>query len=198
MPKEYLPIDPLKNLREQTSQNLVSPLINKVEIEKDPSSASYQIVEHSSNVSRNVILVVCFIFLLLNTLSIILDVNFKKYKQRTDDLINTVESYSNVESTYNDLFHRLSLYKNIKEKQTPISEKTKIVYASITPSVTLDKVNISDSEFNVSLTGPNALVFARIISQYLEEDLISQMILTSANLKTRDDSYSVGLKGIFK
>lgn len=198
MPKEYLPIDPLKNLREQTSRNLVSPLTNKIEVEKDPGSASYQIVEHSSNVSRNVILVICFIFLLLNTLSIILDVNLKKQKIKTDDLVSAVESYSSVENTYNDLFYRLSLYKNIKEKQTPISEKTKIVYASITPSVTLDKVNISDSEFNVSLTGPNALVFARIISQYLQEDLVSQMILTSANLKTRDNSYSVELKGVFK
>src|SRR4030042_5561296 len=163
-------------------QNELLPWVQKFRnLKLKPQSNHSKDFEYSPRtrqikIYKGTILVVCVISLLLLTANIFADRELSARKTQMEKLTSELEAFGETETIYVNTAKRLNLYKETKIKQQPVQEKVSLVYGNVAPSVILHKAVIDQVHFALSMEGPNALIFAEMISQYLSEKSIDQII----------------------
>ena len=122
----------------------------------------------------------------------------KTQKDIQEDLISRVDSYADVEAKAREIDAKTLSYKKFSNQRKTILDKTKFILDNIGPDIQMKSVNISHINFTVYFSGKTALDFTKLITRYLEKDMLSEMIITSASLNTSEGRFNVSLTGNFK
>ena len=164
--------------------------------------------QHGSFILRNVVLIISVIrkfiisssvafgiLLLLNFgLSFIID--FQKSLQ--EDYLKKIESYSDVEVRAKDIDAKTVAYKRFSNERRKISSKTKFVLENMGSNIELKSLSINHESFSISVKGDNAISFTNLIMRYLEEGMVSEIIIRSASLNKSENKFDVNMEGVFK
>lgn len=145
-----------------------------------------------------------FIIILSISFGVILILNFVAYqiiktqKGLQEDLISKVESYADVEVRAREIDAKTLSYKKFLNQRKTLLDKTKFILDNIGPDIQMKSVNVSHTNFTIYFSGKTALDFTKLITRYLEKDMLSEMIITSASLNTSEGRFNVSLTGNFK
>jgi len=150
-------------------------------------------------VYKTISIILCVVFVLLFFVNLSLDLQLNSKKASLDKVVSRVESYSDLENSYNRVGNSVALYKTLRENKVSMSDRALSVYSSIPEGITVNSLCLAPDVFQMYLTGHNVLVFSTLIDKYAKNPMISSISLDSATLLVEDqDYYQVALRGVFK
>ncbi|MFH1648393.1 MAG: hypothetical protein ABIA11_01510 [Patescibacteria group bacterium] len=146
---------------------------------------------------RKFILVISIFFGVLLISNYILDSKTDSLKERQEELTLKVLRYFQVEKDAKDIYERSSYYIHMQDEKQKILGKTIFVFENINSGVSLSRLRIDGEKFSLSAQGKSPLVFTLLIANYLEGDVVSEIILKSASYNSRADEFKVEMEGVF-
>lgn len=108
------------------------------------------------------------------------------------------DATTDLEREYLSVAKSLAVYKTVKGTKASIYPKTQLLYTDLPEGVSLDKLKVSATSFDLTLSGGNALLFSQFLASVSRNPLVSTIILDSASLNSGTDNYVVSIKGVFK
>lgn len=209
-PQENLPqsllqklLPRLKNLQKLVQSKLSQNLNPNQQQNQQPNlqnnsfeSYTYKAADSNEAFFRFILgLTSLFLFLLL--VNFFTNFLLDRQKGQLDTAFTALDNQSNLEDVYTDVSGRLVLYTKVSESRSFLKDKTRVVYDSVSPNVTLLELSVEESGFSLIAEGPDVLSFSHMLSDYINEDLIKSMILKSAHLNARTRTYVIEIEGIF-
>ncbi|MFC1700315.1 hypothetical protein ACFLZ4_01565 [Patescibacteria group bacterium] len=146
---------------------------------------------------RKFILVVSILFGILLVVNYVLDSRVELLKDRQDVLSLKVLQYFQTETDAKDTHERTLYYLHKQEEKGKLLGKTSFVFEHIDSDVNLSRVMLDGEGFSVSAKGKTPFVFTRLFAKYLEGDIVSEIVLRSANYNSHADEFRVELEGKF-
>ena len=113
-------------------------------------------------------------------------------------LVEEIESYSDIEEKAKRISDKTITYKKFLSSRFLISDKVDYVLDNIGPEIELSNLDINQQGFSISISGKDAIDFTNLIVRYLEDGLVSEIVINSASLDKSDNVYKVMLRGNFK
>lgn len=123
-------------------------------------------------------------------------IQFQKNLQK--QLVIEVESYEDVEEIAKLIDAKTVAYKKFSSERGVILPKTEFVLDNIGSEIELKSMQITSSGFTINFSGKSALDFTNLIVKYLEDDMLSEIIIRSASLDRSRERFNVVLDGNFK
>ena len=146
---------------------------------------------------RKFILVISIFFGVLLISNYLLDSKTDSLRKRQEELTLKVLRYFQVEKDAKDIYERSSYYIHKQDEKQKILGKTIFVFENINSGVSLSRLRIDGEKFSLSAQGKSPLVFTLLIANYLEGDVVSEIILKSASYNSRAEEFKVEMEGIF-
>ncbi len=113
-------------------------------------------------------------------------------------LVEEIETYSDIEEKAKRISDKTVTYKKFLSSRFLISDKVDYVIDNIGSEIELSNLDISQQGFSISISGKDAIDFTNLIVRYLEDGLVSEIVINSASLDKSDNVYKVMLRGNFK
>jgi len=113
-------------------------------------------------------------------------------------LVEEIETYSDIEEKAKRISDKTITYKKFLSSRFLISDKVDYVIDNIGSEIELSNLDISQQGFSISISGKDAIDFTNLIVRYLEDGLVSEIVINSASLDKSDNVYKVMLRGNFK
>ena len=113
-------------------------------------------------------------------------------------LVEEIESYSDIEEKAKRISDKTIAYKKFLSSRFLISDKVDYVLDNIGPEIELSNLDINQQGFSISISGKDAIDFTNLIVRYLEDGLVSEIVINSASLDKSGNIYKVMLRGNFK
>jgi hypothetical protein len=129
------------------------------------------------------------------------DVEDRKIEQAQDEqssLESELLSYQNLESSAARVIGKTEVYKKAESGRISMSQPLEITLSRIPQNVMLDIASISSNRVSLVVRSPSALDFPILISNYFQEQSVSEITLTSAELNVTDNLFVMNLDVIFK
>jgi hypothetical protein len=133
--------------------------------------------------------------LVLNFVAVTI-ISFQKVLQ--EKYVLEIESYGDVEERARNIDAKTVAYKKFSNERKVILPKLEFVLDNIDSSIELKNMTITSSSFSISFSGRTALDFTNLILRYLEDDMLSEIIIRSASLDKSENRFNVVLEGNFK
>jgi hypothetical protein len=89
-------------------------------------------------------------------------------------------------------------YKEILELRKRLSQRVSFVYDNIFDGIKLDRLAVNYTGFEITARAQNIYDFTKLISNYLRDDYVSEIVLKRANLDTTTKEYDFTIGGVFK
>ena len=113
-------------------------------------------------------------------------------------LVEEIETYSDIEEKAKRISDKTVTYKKFLSSRFLISDKVDYVLDNIGPEIELSNLDINQQGFSISISGKDAIDFTNLIVRYLEDGLVSEIVINSASLDKSENIYKVMLRGNFK
>ena len=113
-------------------------------------------------------------------------------------LVEEIETYSDIEEKAKRISDKTVTYKKFLSSRFLISDKVDYVIDNIGSEIELSNLDISQQGFSISISGKDAIDFTNLIVRYLEDGLVSEIVINSASLDKSENIYKVMLRGNFK
>jgi len=145
-----------------------------------------------------------FIIILSVSFGVMLVINFASttiidfQKNLQKQLSLEVDTYAGVEEKAKKIDAKTLAYKKFSNERELLLDKTKFVLDNIGANITLKSLNIDHSRFAITFSGKTALDFTNLILNYLEKDMLAEIVLRSASFDKSKEQYNVTLEGTFK
>lgn len=123
-------------------------------------------------------------------------VEFQKNLQK--QFLLEIDEYYGVEEKAKLISAKTLAYKRFSNERKPILSKSKFVLDNVGSKISLKNVDIRDFGFTINFTGEKPTDFTELILRYLDEDMLSQIVISSASYRKSENTYSVILEGTFK
>ena len=153
----------------------------------------------SDNIKRfqNAVIIISVLFTFLLCTNYFLDSKITSLKREQENLSFKVLRYFQTEINAKDLDARIAYYKKKKSEKKKLFDKTSFVFEKLLPEINLNKLDITEDRFVISIAGENPSSFTNLIYKYLEGNTVSEVILKSASFNSRENIYKVGMEGVF-
>ena len=126
-----------------------------------------------------------------------MDFRLNSLKNVQDDLVVKVERRKEVEAKFNTLKESLSFYQKAVLERKELSQKTSLAYQYVNSAAEMDQLILTPESFSFKGTAPRALDFTFLINSYLEDDLVSQIVLKESTFNSRNNTYSINMEVYF-
>ena len=146
---------------------------------------------------RKFILFLSVLFGELLITNYILDLRLNYLKEKQDELSLRVLRYFQTEKDAKDTYERSLYYIHKQDEKQKVLEKVIFVLDPITSNVDLSQIRLNSERFTLSVRGKTPLIFTRLIADYLDGDVVSEIILRSANYNSRAGEFRVEMEGTF-
>ncbi len=113
-------------------------------------------------------------------------------------LVEEIQTYSDIEEKAKRISDKTVMYKKFLSSRFLISDKVDYVIDNIGSEIELSNLDISQQGFSISISGKDAIDFTNLIVRYLEDGLVSEIVINSASLDKSENIYKVMLRGNFK
>ena len=113
-------------------------------------------------------------------------------------LVEEIQTYSDIEEKAKRISDKTVMYKKFLSSRFLISDKVDYVIDNIGSEIELSNLDISQQGFSISISGKDAIDFTNLIVRYLEDGLVSEILINSASLDKSENIYKVMLRGNFK
>ena len=147
---------------------------------------------------RKFIVGISVLFGVLLILNFTLSFMIQYQKGWQSKLVEEIESYSDIEEKAKRISDKTITYKKFLSSRFLISDKVDYVLDNIGPEIELSNLDINQQGFSISISGKDAIDFTNLIVRYLEDGLVSEIVINSASLDKSDNVYKVMLRGNFK
>ena len=147
---------------------------------------------------RKFIVGISVIFGVLLILNFTLSFMIQYQKGWQSKLVEEIETYSDIEEKAKRISDKTVTYKKFLSSRFLISDKVDYVIDNIGSEIELSNLDISQQGFSISISGKDAIDFTNLIVRYLEDGLVSEIVINSASLDKSDNVYKVMLRGNFK
>lgn len=147
---------------------------------------------------RKFIVGISVLFGVLLILNFTLSFMIQYQKGWQSKLVEEIESYSDIEEKAKRISDKTITYKKFLSSRFLISDKVDYVLDNIGPEIELSNLDINQQGFSISISGKDAIDFTNLIVRYLEDGLVSEIVINSASLDKSENIYKVMLRGNFK
>lgn len=155
-------------------------------------------VEKLISLIRKFIVIVSVVFGILLIFNFVVSYVIQFQKNWQEELVREIDSYAGVEEKAKRISDKTFLYKKFSNDRKLLSEKLNYVLDNIGPDVILEDVQMDHIGFALSLSGKSALDFTNLIVRYLEGDMLSEIVIVSANFDKSENDFNVKIDGVFK
>ncbi|HPD73905.1 MAG TPA: hypothetical protein P5014_02415, partial [Patescibacteria group bacterium] len=147
---------------------------------------------------RKFIVGISVIFGVLLILNFTLSFMIQYQKGWQSKLVEEIQTYSDIEEKAKRISDKTVMYKKFLSSRFLISDKVDYVIDNIGSEIELSNLDISQQGFSISISGKDAIDFTNLIVRYLEDGLVSEIVINSASLDKSENIYKVMLRGNFK
>ena len=147
---------------------------------------------------RKFIVIVSVVFGILLIFNFVISYVIQFQKDWQEELVQEIDSYAGVEEKAKRISDKTFLYKKFSNDRKLLSEKLNYVLDNIGPDVILEDVQMDHLGFALSLSGKSALDFTNLIVRYLEGNMLSEIVIVSANFDKSENDFNVRIDGVFK
>ena len=155
-------------------------------------------VEKLISLIRKFIVIVSVVFGILLIFNFVVSYVIQFQKNWQEELVQEIDSYAGVEEKAKRISDKTFLYKKFSNDRKLLSEKLNYVLDNIGPDVILEDVQMDHIGFALSLSGKSALDFTNLIVRYLEGNMLSEIVIVSANFDKSENDFNVRIDGVFK
>ena len=155
-------------------------------------------VEKLISLIRKFIVIVSVVFGILLIFNFVVSYVIQFQKNWQEELVREIDSYAGVEEKAKRISDKTFLYKKFSNDRKLLSEKLNYVLDNIGPDVILEDVQMDHIGFALSLSGKSALDFTNLIVRYLEGNMLSEIVIVSANFDKSENDFNVRIDGVFK
>ena len=163
-----------------------------------PVTAPFKRHEDAVSIFRKVIIVLSFILGVLIVLNYLLFLHIGKLKVEQDRLSNNVLSELASEKAAVNIDRKVTYYKEILRLRRLLSPKVSFVYKNVVEGIELDELRITFPSFEITAKTKNIYDFTKLITNYLNGNYISEIVLKKANLNPQIKEYEFTIGGVFK
>ena len=206
------PQSPQKSQEQLNPQNPRSPQQEKKKNEKEEKLApgfnlisQFQdfyivpkYVEKLIFLIRKFIIIVSVVFGILLIFNFVVSYVIQFQKNWQEELVQEIDSYAGIEEKAKRISDKTFLYKKFSNDRELLSEKLNYVLDNIGPDVILEDVQMDHLGFALSLSGKSALDFTNLIVRYLEGNILSEIVIVSANFDKSENDFNVRIDGVFR
>ena len=206
------PQSPQKSQEQLNPQNPRSPQQEKKKNEKEENLApGFNLISQFQNfyvvpkyaekiisLIRKFIVIVSVVFGVLLIFNFVVSYVIQFQKSWQEELVREIDSYAGVEEKAKRISDKTFLYKKFSNDRKLLSEKLNYVLDNVGSDVTLEDVQMDHLGFVLSLSGKSALDFTNLIVRYLEGDMLSEIVIVSANFDKSENDFNVKIDGVFK
>lgn len=93
---------------------------------------------------------------------------------------------------------KVNLYRNVQAQKTVFSDRVSTINLSLIPQISVYGYSINNEMATLEINTETALTSALLMSRFLEHDNVTQIVLNSAELNSRDGSFDVELDVVFR
>lgn len=154
--------------------------------------------ETTTNALRRIILIVSILFGILILVNYLFFILLNNQKAKQNDLVRTIVSKSSIQAKAEDLSWKTFYYKELLKTRKLLSPKAAFVYSKLGEMFTISSVTIKYPNFELTAKARSLYDFTKLIMEYLNGDLVSEISLKSAYLDTQTGEFEVTLGGTFK
>ncbi|HOD01356.1 MAG TPA: hypothetical protein PKH50_01405 [bacterium] len=147
---------------------------------------------------RKFIIIVSVGFGVLLILNIVVSYVIGFQKNWQNELLPEIDSYAGVEEKARRISDKTVAYKKFFNERKLLSEKLSYTLDNIGNDVELKDMQLDQSGFELSLSGSSALSFTDLIIRYLDKDMLSEIVILSANFDKSKNDFNVRIRGVFK
>lgn len=206
------PQNPQKSQEQLNLQNPRSPQREKKKNEKEENlTPGFNLIsqfqdfyvvpkyaEKLISLIRKFIVIVSVVFGILLIFNFVISYVIQFQKDWQEELVREIDSYAGVEEKAKRISDKTFLYKKFSNDRKLLSEKLNYVLDNIGPDVILEDVQMDHLGFALSLSGKSALDFTNLIVRYLEGNMLSEIVIVSANFDKSENDFNVRIDGVFK
>jgi len=206
------PQSPQKSQEQLNLQNPKSPQREKKKNEKEENlTPGFNLIsqfqdfyvvpkyaEKLISLIRKFIVIVSVVFGILLIFNFVISYVIQFQKDWQEELVQEIDSYAGVEEKAKRISDKTFLYKKFSNDRKLLSEKLNYVLDNIGPDVILEDVQMDHLGFALSLSGKSALDFTNLIVRYLEGNMLSEIVIVSANFDKSENDFNVKIDGVFK
>lgn len=206
------PQSPQKSQEQLNLQNPKSPQREKKKNEKEENlTPGFNLIsqfqdfyvvpkyaEKLISLIRKFIVIVSVVFGILLIFNFVISYVIQFQKDWQEELVQEIDSYAGVEEKAKRISDKTFLYKKFSNDRKLLSEKLNYVLDNIGPDVILEDVQMDHLGFALSLSGKSALDFTNLIVRYLEGNMLSEIVIVSANFDKSENDFNVRIDGVFK
>jgi hypothetical protein len=149
-------------------------------------------------VVRNIIIFISISFgvMLIINFGAVTIINVQKLIQ--EKLLLEIEIFADVEEEAKKIDAKTVAYKKFANERQLILPKTQFVLDNIGSGIRLNSVDITSSNFALNLVSKTPLDITKLITEYLEGGIVSEIVIESASFDKSKEEFRVGLRGTFK
>ena len=206
------PQNPQKSQEQLNLQNPKSPQREKKKNEKEENlTPGFNLIsqfqdfyvvpkyaEKLISLIRKFIVIVSVVFGILLIFNFVISYVIQFQKDWQEELVREIDSYAGVEEKAKRISDKTFLYKKFSNDRKLLSEKLNYVLDNIGSDVILEDVQMDHLGFALSLSGKSALDFTNLIVRYLEGNMLSEIVIVSANFDKSENDFNVRIDGVFK
>ena len=206
------PQNPQKSQEQLNLQNPRSPQREKKKNEKEENlTPGFNLIsqfqdfyvvpkyaEKLISLIRKFIVIVSVVFGILLIFNFVISYVIQFQKDWQEELVREIDSYAGVEEKAKRISDKTFLYKKFSNDRKLLSEKLNYVLDNIGSDVILEDVQMDHLGFALSLSGKSALDFTNLIVRYLEGNMLSEIVIVSANFDKSENDFNVKIDGVFK
>ena len=206
------PQNPQKSQEQLNLQNPRSPQREKKKNEKEENlTPGFNLIsqfqdfyvvpkyaEKLISLIRKFIVIVSVVFGILLIFNFVISYVIQFQKDWQEELVREIDSYAGVEEKAKRISDKTFLYKKFSNDRKLLSEKLNYVLDNIGSDVILEDVQMDHLGFALSLSGKSALDFTNLIVRYLEGNMLSEIVIVSANFDKSENDFNVRIDGVFK
>jgi hypothetical protein len=206
------PQSPQKSQEQLNLQNPKSPQREKKKNEKEENlTPGFNLIsqfqdfyvvpkyaEKLISLIRKFIVIVSVVFGILLIFNFVISYVIQFQKDWQEELVREIDSYAGVEEKAKRISDKTFLYKKFSNDRKLLSEKLNYVLDNIGPDVILEDVQMDHLGFALSLSGKSALDFTNLIVRYLEGNMLSEIVIVSANFDKSENDFNVRIDGVFR
>lgn len=137
-------------------------------------------------------------FILISIVNIIFSMFLSAQKVEQGKLVSGLEKLSGVEKDLTNLNRKILFYKNSVSSRKLLSDKTAFILDGLDPGFAINSAQVTNEKFSISLTGKNVFLFTQLIMYYLQNGLVTEISINSANYSPTTQDFIVELSGVFK
>ena len=97
-----------------------------------------------------------------------------------------------------DTEKKIKFYQSFLQSKKSLASNANFIIDYINPELTLNSVDVTANNFEISITGKNIYLFTQLIMQYLEGTRVDQISILSADYAAEGKGFTVVFKGVLK